>query len=154
MDAPLVSANDSNIDNDRTALNRNNNDDDGMIVTSSSNPPATMKIALGIYCVLFGIAVYMIITTCWNYPLFPFQPDNLDWNYNWLIATIFDFYGACFCFGGIVLSSEPSWIKGLAWNLLFATLGSPACCLWMILRIHSKGSIKLLVDDDTARRDV
>ena len=115
----------------------------------------TMRVALAVYCVLFCIALYMISTTLHQYPLFPFQPDSLEWNYNWLIATVFDYYGACLCFGGIVMSSEPSWAKAIAWNTGFVLLGSPVCCLWMILRIRRMGSLRLVdtTAADATRRD-
>ena len=101
------------------------------------------------YGVLFCISLYMISTTLDEYPLFPFQPDSLDWNYNWLIATVFDYYGACLCFGGIVLSSEPSWARGLAWNTGFVLLGSPVCCIWVILRLKREGSLRLVDHSST-----
>lgn len=117
-------------------------------------PSGLARIALFFYGVLFCIALYMISTTLYEYPLFPVQPDSLDWNYNWLIATVVDYYGACLCFGGIVLSSEPSWARGLAWNTGFVLLGSPVCCLWVILRLKGEGSLRLVDDaSTTSRRD-
>ena len=95
------------------------------------------------YVLLFGIALGKLSTTLYAYPLFPLQPDSLEWSNAWLVTTVFDYYGACLCFGGIVLSSEPSWAQGLAWNTVFALVGSPACCLWVVLRLWKKGSLRL-----------
>lgn len=116
--------------------------------TSSNNSirsplDRTSQMALGCYCLLFAAVTATVSTTIYRFPLFPFQPNSLEWNYAWLITTVVDYYGACLCFCGVVLSSEPSWARGIAWNL-FLLLGSPACCLWVILRIGNGGSLRLV----------
>jgi cation transport ATPase len=105
-----------------------------------------------IYSILFVFLFYKISTTLYKFPLFPIQYDSIEWNSVWLITTVFDYYGVCFCFGGVVLSSESSWMKGIAWNLGFALLGSPICCLWVILWIHNGGTLQLLDNNNTRRR--
>jgi len=97
-----------------------------------------------VYSILFVFLSYKISTTLYKFPLFPIQYDSIEWNSVWLLTTVFDYYGVCFCFGGIVLSSESSWVKGIAWNVGFALLGSPVCCLWVILWIRNGGTLKLL----------
>jgi hypothetical protein len=151
--APLSPNNISEMDDEMNASRSNNSSssNSGIHAPSGLASPRNTRVALLFYCVLFCIALYMISTTLYAYPLFPVQPNSLDWNYNWLIATVFDYYGACLCFGGIVLSSEPSWAKGLAWNMGFVLLGSPVCCLWVIMRIRREGSLRLV--DSTTRRD-
>merc|ERR1719491_1235093 len=84
------------------------------------------------YSVLFLFLTYQIAITLYKFPLFPFQSDSLEWSVAWLFTTIIDYYGVTLCFGGIVLSSELLWWKGVAWNVGFCLGGSPICCLWMI----------------------
>mmetsp|Transcript_6071 Transcript_6071/g.6970 ORF Transcript_6071/g.6970 Transcript_6071/m.6970 type:complete len:142 (-) Transcript_6071:105-530(-) len=96
-------------------------------------------IALSFYALLCMVTLTTIAVTAYNYPLFPFQSDNLEWNNRWLIATVVDYYGACFCFCGIVLSTELTWVRGLAWVAGFCILGSPVCCLWMLLWLWRGG---------------
>jgi cation transport ATPase len=106
-----------------------------------------------IYSILFVFLFYKISTTLYKFPLFPIQYNSIEWNSVWLVTTVIDYYGACFCFGGVVLSSESSWMKGIAWNLGFALLGSPICCLWVILWIYNGGTLQLLdKSNDTRRR--
>jgi len=97
--------------------------------------------------VFYGLLLVATLTgislTCYHYPLFPFQTDNLDWSVAWLLATVVDYYGSTLCLSGIVLASESSWIVGVAWVLGFCLLGSPLCCLWVILRLVRGGTLRI-----------
>ena len=104
----------------------------------------TTKFATGFYAGLFIVTLTMLCRTLANYPLFPFQMDSLDWTSAWLVTTIVDYYGACLCFCGVVLGTEENILKGLLWAISFCLLGSPVCCLWMVLHLwRCNGTLKL-----------
>ena len=104
----------------------------------------TTKFATGFYAGLFIVTLTMLCRTLVNYPLFPFQMESLDWTGAWLITTIVDYYGACLCFCGVVLGTEENILKGLLWAISFCLLGSPVCCLWMVLHVwRCNGTFKL-----------
>ena len=104
----------------------------------------TTKYATGFYAGLFIVTLTMLCRTLANYPLFPFQMDSLDWTSAWLVTTIVDYYGACLCFCGVVLGTEENILKGLLWAISFCLLGSPVCCLWMVLHLWKcNGTLKL-----------
>ena len=108
--------------------------------TMSSNFVATVAF----YVLLFIATLITILNTTYNYPLFPIQSGSLEWNRTWLITTVIDYYGACLCFCGVVLSTEISWARGLAWVTGFCLLGSPVCCFWVLLWLfRGGGSLKL-----------
>lgn len=100
-------------------------------------------IPLAFYVFLFAAALGTISYTLYNYPLFPFQTDDLDWSVAWLMTTIIDFYGSTLCLAGIVLASESSWLSGILWTAGFCLLGSPVCCVWVILRLARQGSLRI-----------
>ena len=106
---------------------------------------STIKnLQLGFYAVLFIVTLSGLISTCNKYPLFPFNMESLDWSNAWLMTTILDYYGACLCFCGVVLSSEPSFKVGIAWTVGFCLLGSPICCIWVLLWLYrGGGSLRL-----------
>lgn len=91
------------------------------------------------YSILFLITLVTISVTLYNFPLFPIQYDSLEWNRTWLVSTVVDYYGACLCFCGVVLSTETSWVRGSAWVAGFCLLGSPMCCLWVLLWLFREG---------------
>jgi hypothetical protein len=97
------------------------------------------ELAVAFYGVLFFFTLTSIAVTAYNYPLFPIQYDSLDWNKTWLMTTVIDYYGACFCFCGVVLSTEVSWSRGLAWIAGFCLLGSPVCCVWVLIWLWREG---------------
>mmetsp|Transcript_853 Transcript_853/g.1837 ORF Transcript_853/g.1837 Transcript_853/m.1837 type:complete len:154 (+) Transcript_853:100-561(+) len=92
-----------------------------------------------------------IIVTCTSHPLFPLQTDNLEWNNAWLMATVIDYYGACLCLCGVIVGTEEDWFRGALWSLGCCLLGSPICCLWIILRIWKHGSSGLCLQNDDRR---
>ena len=105
---------------------------------------STKNLQLGFYTVLFIVTLSGLVSTCNKYPLFPFNMESLDWSNAWLITTILDYYGACLCFCGVVLSSEPSLKVGIAWKVGFCLLGSPVCCIWVLLWLYrGGGSLRL-----------
>jgi hypothetical protein len=102
------------------------------------------------YIVLFIVTLSAIISTASKYPLFPFNTASLEWSNAWLIATVIDYYGACICFCGVVLSSEPSWRVGGAWVAAFFLLGSPMCCAWVLVWLFKGGgNLRLERREDT-----
>ena len=103
--------------------------------------PRSLSLPFFVFLFLFTLSTISI--TCYNYPLFPTQIDRLDWAAAWLKTTVADYYGAALCFSGIVLSSERRWTVGCVWVAAFCLAGSPACCLWVILRLLRTGSLKL-----------
>jgi len=91
------------------------------------------------YAILLVFTAATITKTASENPLFPFQTESLEWNSNWLIATVIDYYGACLCFCGIVFKSESNWMYGSLWCLGCCLLGSPICCLWMLIFLWKNG---------------
>ena len=143
MDTPPVPI-DRTFEEDTMTNNNNNN--------NSSSGSARSKQITVVYGILFVAIFAKISTTLYEFPLFPIQYDSFEWCSAWLVTSVFDYYGACLCFGGVVLSSETSWAKGLAWNAAFILFGSPFCCLWIVLWIRNGGSLRL-VDMNRRRED-
>jgi len=117
----------------------------GNIRNSHEFPTAARKYkSILFYSTLLVITVSALGTTLYAYPLFPLQYDSsLAWTSRWLLTTVLDYYGASLCLGGIVLTSESTWTRGVCWNLGFALLGSPLCCLWIILWLRKGGTLQL-----------
>eukprot|EP00550_Attheya_septentrionalis_P002916 CAMPEP_0198301558 /NCGR_PEP_ID=MMETSP1449-20131203/52076_1 /TAXON_ID=420275 /ORGANISM="Attheya septentrionalis, Strain CCMP2084" /LENGTH=117 /DNA_ID=CAMNT_0044003669 /DNA_START=196 /DNA_END=549 /DNA_ORIENTATION=+ len=101
------------------------------------------RAALAFYVVLLVVAVTKISSTLHQYPLFPFEWSSLEWSNAWLSATVVDYYGACLCFCGVVLSSEPKWHVGVAWTLGCCLLGSPICCIWVLWKLWNGNTLRL-----------
>ena len=114
-----------------------------------TNMASSSTIQLIFYTLLLIGCATAIIVTCTSHPLFPIQSDNLEWNNAWLIATVIDYYGACLCLCGVILGTEQNWISGILWSLGCCLLGSPVCCIWIIVRLCKHGS--LCLQDDTKR---
>lgn len=144
------------IDNNISDMDENIHDPGAAHRSSICNGSGSAKIAVNFfYGCLFLVVTFVIGRTQYLYSLFPIQYDNFEWNQAWLVASVFDFYGVCLCFAGVVLSSESSWIKGIVWIIGFVTLGSPVCCIWVLLRIRNHGSLRLMSSSsDAPRRDV
>ena len=95
------------------------------------------------YVILFLFTSSALVSTLIEYPLFPIDNESLDWSNAWLLNTVFDYYGACLCFCGVVLSSESNKVVGVVWVIGCCLLGSPVCCMWVLLRLWNGGSLKL-----------
>mmetsp|Transcript_20274 Transcript_20274/g.25068 ORF Transcript_20274/g.25068 Transcript_20274/m.25068 type:complete len:123 (+) Transcript_20274:291-659(+) len=105
-----------------------------------------MIAGVAFYIALFLGTLTTILYTLINHPLFPLRTDDLAWSNAWLAATVVDYYGACLCLCGVVISSEESRILGVAWVTGMCVLGSPVCCLWVLLRLvgkHGGGSLRI-----------
>ena len=111
----------------------------GINNSSSSGRSCPTWLYIAFYTILFIVTTTTIAKTASSFPLFPFQPDSLEWNSHWLIATVIDYYGACLCFCGIIFKSEDNWIYGSLWCLGCCLLGSPICCLWMLIFLWKHG---------------
>eukprot|EP00923_Selenidium_pygospionis_P010011 GHVN01017298.1.p1 GENE.GHVN01017298.1~~GHVN01017298.1.p1 ORF type:complete len:119 (-),score=14.58 GHVN01017298.1:117-473(-) len=106
------------------------------------------------YLTLFVIALIYLSTTLIQYPLFPLRFDSPDWASAWLKMSVVDYYAATLCLSGIVVSSEASLFWGLIWVLAFCVVGSPACCLWVVLWLcRGGGSLKLEWTRDEVLRE-
>ena len=91
-----------------------------------------------------GAGFTVILTkTLMAYPMLPFQPNDADWSYNWLITTIADYYGAALCLCGIAIASERELAHGLLWSAGFCLLGTPVCCAWVVSRLVRHGSLRM-----------
>lgn len=95
---------------------------------------------IAFYTILLVITSITIIKTASTYPLFPFQTSSLQWNNAWLVATVIDYYGSCFSLCGIILVSEEKRLYGSLWCCGCCLLGSPVCCIWMLVRLYKYGS--------------
>ena len=102
---------------------------------------------LTFYSIVLLVTFITIFITAYNYPLFPLQPDSLSWCYNWLIATVIDYYGTALCLCGVILSSEDKWSRGLAWTAGVLLLGSPLSCLWVLTWLLKGGGSLRLVEE-------
>lgn len=93
---------------------------------------------------LFLKTLWTIVSTCYQHPLkIPFPTDDLAWSNAWLWATVVDYYGSTLCFSAIVLASSTSWKVGFAWVASFCLAGSPACCVWILLRWYKTKSLRM-----------
>ena len=116
----------------------------GSLRLEQSRRQSSNTITSVFYTVLFLNNMTAVSVTMYNYPLFPFQTDSLEWCRTWLVTTVLDYYGACLCFCGVVLASEDSWSRGLAWVAGFCLLGPPVCCVWILLWLwRGGGSLRL-----------
>lgn len=106
-------------------------------MTFTRNNQTTLAL-LFYFCLFVGTLVAISLTVA-RYGLFPFQWDSIEWSNAWLVATVVDYYGACLCFCGVVISSEQSWMTGIAWVLGCCLLGSPVCCAWVMCRLWRGG---------------
>ena len=101
-------------------------------------------IAAGAYAVL-GLAFLALLTrTLYVQPLFPLLTGDPVWASTWLLTTVADYYVSTLCFCGVVMHTEPSRIRGLLWCTAFCLLGSPWCCLWVVLRLCKHGTLELI----------
>lgn len=111
-------------------------------IMSFSNTRAALPLLF--YSALFIGTLVGIAVTVARFGLFPFQFDSLEWCAAWLKATVVDFYGACLCLCGVILSSEQSWLTGILWVLGCCLLGSPVCCAWVLCRLlRGGGTLRL-----------
>jgi hypothetical protein len=75
----------------------------------------------------------VLVVTLHTKPLWKWELNNLDWVRAWLGMTVLDYYGAAIALSGIAIS-ERGFAHGLVWSLGFCSLGSPACCAYMVYR--------------------
>lgn len=100
--------------------------------------------ALLFYALLFIFVTTSTVLGNVKHPLFPLDPSNISWSNNWLLTTVIDYYGVCFCLCGIIISTERSLTKGIIWSIGCCTFGSPICCYWMLYRLwFSDGTLSL-----------
>ena len=105
-------------------------------------PGASKYVAVGIG--LLGLAVFIhLVMVCWQYPLFPFSPSDIDWSNAWLYMTVLDFYGSTLPMCAICVYTEPNIFVGLVWSTAFCLLGSPFVCTWTVYRLLMHHTLKL-----------
>jgi hypothetical protein len=95
------------------------------------------------YSAYFLYAFSTISLALYNYPLFPLKLHDLEWSNVWLVVGVIDYYGACLCLCGVILSSERDWRVGVGWVLGCCLLGSPVCCAWVLQRVFKGGASAL-----------
>lgn len=62
------------------------------------------------------------------------------------MATVVDYYGACLCLCGIILATEQNNLHmGILWSVGCCLLGSPMCCMWMLVRLWRFGAMGLVL---------
>ena len=92
---------------------------------------------------LVGAAFAAVLgLTIWQHPLWTPQWDSLTWCRSWLLTTVADYYGACFCLCGIILSSERP-LCGALWCAGCCLLGTPMCCVYVAKRLLRHGTLRL-----------
>jgi hypothetical protein len=89
----------------------------------------------------FGVVLTL---TCLTYPLFPFQPENLDWTRAWLWTTCGDYWTLAACFSTVILYTERDLTVGLLWVAAINLLGSPCAALYLALRLRREGTISMV----------
>ena len=93
---------------------------------------------------LLGLVVFIHLSmVLFHFPLFPFQPQDIDWSQAWLWMTVLDYYGSTLCLCAICLYTEENVWTGIVWSLLFCLLGSPFCCLYCVYRLLYYHTLKL-----------
>lgn len=92
---------------------------------------------------LIGLSfVALLALTLNSHPLWPPKLHSLPWCRSWLLTTVADYYGACFCLCGIILASEPV-MPAVLWCAGCCLLGTPGCCAYVFSRLLRHGSLKL-----------
>ena len=100
-----------------------------------SDQSRTLSIAL--FAVL-GLVVFATLTlTLLSQPLFSFATNDLEWLQAWLYMTVLDYYGVCVPFCAVIFANEETVLASLLWSGACLFLGSPFCCLWMVLRLRA-----------------
>lgn len=94
-------------------------------------------LSIGFFSVLGVVCFLTLSVTLWHQPLFAFKTEDVAWLQAWLYMTVLDYYGACIPFCAVILANEASMTSGVLWSLACIFLGSPFCCLWMVLRLMS-----------------
>ena len=93
---------------------------------------------------LYAVSFVVFFVVTWiNQPLFPLKTQDLSWCLWWLMTTCFDYYGCCFLYVGVIVSTEPSPAVALAWTLGALFVGTPACCAWVVRRLLQHGTLCL-----------
>ena len=80
-------------------------------------------------------------------PLFPFQLGELSWANWWLATTVVDYYGCCAVYAGMILSTEEIG-PGVGWVLGVALVGTPASCVYVILRLSKYSTLGMVSEDE------
>ena len=107
------------------------------------------KLPLKTKAAFFGYQLYaafftvLLIKTLTKFPLIPPSPNSLAWCQAWLATTVVDYYGAALALCGVIISSEPKLLAGLAWSAGCLFLGTPFCCFYVATRMWKFGSLKL-----------
>jgi hypothetical protein len=96
-------------------------------------------LSLMFYAVLLLISLSTIAATLTKYPIFPLDIHSLGWSNGWLLATVINYYGACLCFCGVIVSTEECWWTAILWVIGSCTIGSPALCLYAFLWLTKEG---------------
>jgi hypothetical protein len=111
------------------------------MATPNMQDPRTITslTSLLFYIILLVVTLSTISWTTYQYPLFPLNTESLEWSNQWLTATVVDYYGACLCLCGVILSTEPTWFQGSAWVVGCCLLGSPVCCAWILSKVWWQG---------------
>ncbi len=92
-----------------------------------------LKYILLIATIIFSIR---LIWNLFRFPLFPFQPENLDWCKEWLITTVGDFYCQYLAFIVLIFTYQGFTKETVLLAILNATLGSPIALLYLILFLN------------------
>ena len=132
---------------DTTHRRKRLNNNSKITIFNMASISNSVLLQIGFYLILFIITTSMIIKTASNYPIFPFQTTSLEWNNSWLIATVIDYYGACLCYCGIILGTENNIMHGILWSCGCCLLGSPICCLWILIRLWKYGSSGICIQN-------
>jgi hypothetical protein len=88
---------------------------------------ATLYGATGL--LMTAVLTFMLI----EYPLLPFQPNQVKWVQTWLAYAVIDCCLISLCMGGIVYATEGP--PGIIWSLGILGLGTPVSCAYICSRI-------------------
>ncbi len=87
--------------------------------------------------------IAVVVHTMYGHPIYPFRPESVPWMRAWLTVAAAGGYGGVLCFGGVVVASERSTCAAAGWLAACLLLGTPACCVWTVVRLCRHGTLAL-----------
>ena len=88
-----------------------------------------------------GLAAMLGLSN-WQQPIWTPHWESLSWCRSWLLAVLANYYGACVCLCGIILSSETP-LCGVLWCTGCCLVGTPMCCAYLASRLLRHGTLCL-----------
>lgn len=100
-------------------------------------------VAATCYPLLGALFLGLFLWTCLDYAFLPLQLSNAAWARRWFLVAAADNLTVAQSLVGIALASE-NWLQGIIWSLLILTVGAPAACLYMIIRVFQHQTLAMV----------